>query len=322
MPVSNPGLWRWLRLGGGAAVLAALGWRLGADPFLAGLREVDLAIVAWALGLGVATTAACAWRWCSVARSLGVGLQLRAAVADYYGSQFLNTVLPGGVLGDVHRGVRHGREVGDPARGLRAVAWERLAGQVVLVVLTLSAVVLLPSPVRPSPPVAVGLLGVLLLGVLGARTLRGREDSWRARVCRAVRADVHDGLWSREQLPGVVGASALAVAGYAVTFLVAARTVGVTAPVAQVVPIALLVLLAMSVPANVAGWGPREGAAAWAFGAAGLGAADGVATAVVYGVMVLVASLPGAVLLLMGRRPPAAPRVAGAVSLRPGRSRA
>ena len=50
----------------------------------------------------------------------------------------------------------------------------------------------------------------------------------------------------------------------------------------------------MAVPMNIAGWGPREGVAAWAFAAAGLSATQGVATAVVYGVMVLVASLPGA----------------------------
>jgi bacteriorhodopsin len=41
--------------------------------------------------------------------------------------------------------------------------------------------------------------------------------------------------------------------------------------------------------------------AAWAFGAGGLGAEQGVATAVAYGVMVFVASLPGAVLLLTTR---------------------
>jgi glycosyltransferase 2 family protein len=49
---------------------------------------------------------------------------------------------------------------------------------------------------------------------------------------------------------------------------------------------------------NVGGWGPREGVTAWAFAAAGLGASLGVATAVVYGVMVFVASLPGAVVLV------------------------
>jgi hypothetical protein len=42
--------------------------------------------------------------------------------------------------------------------------------------------------------------------------------------------------------------------------------------------------------------------AAWAFSAAGLGAAQGVTTAVVYGVMVAVAGLPGAVVLLRSRR--------------------
>ena len=69
---------------------------------------------------------------------------------------------------------------------------------------------------------------------------------------------------------------------------------------------------------NVGGWGPREGGAAWAFGAAGLGAALGVATAVVYGVMVLVASLPGALVLVAGwsrrrwlRRSPSRVPVAG-----------
>ena len=66
----------------------------------------------------------------------------------------------------------------------------------------------------------------------------------------------------------------------------------------RMLPLALLVLLAMALPTNIGGWGPREGVAAWAFGAAGLGADRGVATAVVYGVMVLVASLPGAVVLV------------------------
>ena len=63
-------------------------------------------------------------------------------------------------------------------------------------------------------------------------------------------------------------------------------------------PLAMLVLLAMAVPLNVAGWGPREGVAAWAFAAAGLGAGAGVATTVVYGVMSLVAVLPGALVLV------------------------
>jgi hypothetical protein len=113
-----------------------------------------------------------------------------------------------------------------------------------------------------------------------------------------VAGDIRDVLLSRRAWLGIVLASALVVFGHAVTFLIAARTAGTTAPLSQMLPLALLVLAAMVLP-SVAGWGPREGATAWAFAAAGLGAQQGVATAVVYGVMVLVASLPGAVVLVV-----------------------
>jgi hypothetical protein len=63
------------------------------------------------------------------------------------------------------------------------------------------------------------------------------------------------------------------------------------------------VLLVSAIPLNIAGWGPREGAAAWVFGAAGLGAGVGLEVAVVYGVMALVATLPGALALWSGRLP-------------------
>jgi len=63
-------------------------------------------------------------------------------------------------------------------------------------------------------------------------------------------------------------------------------------------PIGIYALLAMGLPLNVGGWGPREGVTAWAFGAAGLGAGRGLAVAVVYGVLSLVASLPGAAVLV------------------------
>ena len=105
-------------------------------------------------------------------------------------------------------------------------------------------------------------------------------------------------LLSRRAWLGVALASALVVCGHAVTFLIAARTAGVTAPLSQMLPLALLVMLAMVLP-SFGGWGAREGAAAWAFGAAGMSAGQGVATAVVYGVMVFVASLPGLVVLVV-----------------------
>ena len=238
------------------------------------------------------TTVCCAWRWRIVAGGLGVDLPLGPAVAAYYRSLFLNVTLPGGVVGDVHRGINHGREGSRPR--LRAVAWERSAGQVVQVVLTVAVLLVAPSPVRAAMP----LVALALLAAAAASRSRcacGPPPAGRGgRGCAAPSCgDLRDGLLAGRAWPAIVLASALVVAGHAVTFLIAARTAGATAPLSRLLPLVLLVLLAAALP-NIGGWGPREGVTAWAFAAAGLGASLGVATAVVYGVMVFVASLPGA----------------------------
>jgi glycosyltransferase 2 family protein len=301
-------VWAWGRVVGPALTLAILVWHLGTGPFLDGVRMVDGRALAAAAGLAVLTTVCCAWRWQTVASGLGIDLSLPAAVTAYYRSLFLNVTLPGGIVGDVHRGVSHGRDVSDVGRALRAVAWERSAGQVVQVVLTVVVLLALPSPVHSSMPLAAIAVVVAVFGVVLVPRARpdGGRSAW-ARVRSAATRDIRDGLLARRRWLSIALASALVVGGHAVTFLIAARTAGSTAPPSRMLPIALLVMVAMVLP-SVGGWGPREGVTAWAFGAAGLGAQRGVATAVVYGVMVLVASLPGAAVLLVAwfrrTRPP------------------
>jgi uncharacterized membrane protein YbhN (UPF0104 family) len=293
-------VWTWARLAGVAATFAVLVWRLGTGPFLDGVRTVDGQALAAAAGIGMMTTVCCAWRWKIVARGLGIDLPLPAAVGAYYRSLFLNVTLPGGVMGDVHRGFSLGRDVSDVGLGLRAVAWERSAGQVVQAVLTVVVLLALPSPVQSSMPlVAIGL-GVAVLGLVLAARVRpaGGRSRW-ARVRNTVAADIRDGLLARRAWLGITLASAVVVGGQAVTFMIAARTAGTSASVSRMLPLALLVMLAMVLP-SVAGWGPREGLTAWAFSAAGLGADRGVATAVVYGIMVFVACVPGAAFLVLG----------------------
>jgi glycosyltransferase 2 family protein len=299
-------VWAWARPVAAGATLAVVAWHLGVGPFLDGVRAVDGAALAAGAGIGVLTTVCCAWRWTIVARGLNLRLSFPTAVAAYYRSVFLNLTLPGGVVGDVHRGVSHGRDVRDVGRALRAVAWERTVGQIVGVVITAAVLVALPSPARSSIPlVVVALVAAIIVVVLVARARPANGHSRLAQVRRAIGGDVRDALLARRAWPAVALASGLVVSGHAVTFVIAARTAGATAPLSRMLPLALLAMLAMALP-SVAGWGPREGATAWAFAAAGLGAEQGVATAVVYGVMVLVASLPGALVLMSASVPRAA----------------
>nr|WP_244187755.1 lysylphosphatidylglycerol synthase transmembrane domain-containing protein [Streptomyces regalis] len=290
----------------GVVILAVLFWRLGTGVFLDGLRRIDGPALVAALGIGLVTTVFSAWRWQLVARGLRIRLPLGPAVADYYRALFLNAALPGGVLGDVHRAVRHGQSAGDMGRGVRAVVLERMAGQVVLAGAGAVVLLTMPSPVlneaRDLTPVllfaAVGALAVV--AAVRMNRAPSRRDRSNPTALRSTLGEAREALLSRRNGPGVAVSSVVVLAGHLAMFVLAARIAGTTASVAVLLPLAVLALLAMGLPLNVGGFGPREGVTAWAFGAAGLGADTGLAVAVVYGVLSFVAALPG-VLVLVAR---------------------
>ncbi|AGP59043.1 hypothetical protein M271_38245 [Streptomyces rapamycinicus NRRL 5491] len=293
----------------GVAILGVVLWRLGTGAFVEGLRTVDGRTLLAAVGLGLLTTVFQAWRWCLVARGLRIRLPLGPAVADYYRALFLNAALPGGVLGDVHRAVRHGRDAGDVGRGVRAVVLERVAGQVVLIAVGVAILLAHPSLVLehtgrliggPATAWVLATVGVLsLLAVVAVRRHRRAAPvaGRRRGSVRGALLEARRGLLARGSWPGVVISSVVVLAGHLTTFVLAARVAGSDAPLTELVPLMVLALIAMALPLNVGGWGPREGVTAWAFGAAGLGASQGLTVAMVYGVLTFAASLPGVVVL-------------------------
>jgi len=315
-------LWPWLRVLIGVAILGILVWRVGTGAFVDGLRVINTWSVVAALGIGFLTTVFSAWRWCLVARRLGLRLSLPAAIGDYYRALFLNAVLPAGVLGDVHRAVSHGQQSGDIGKGVRAVFLERFAGQVVF--LGFGIIVLLSQPkllaavaadLVPSRTVLIVLICVIaVIAALVIWARRGKSDSkWRGGIATTLN-DARQGLLGRDTWPGVALLSALTVVGHLSLFLVAARVAGSHGTLGQLLAPLVLALLVMGLPINIGGFGPREAISTVAFNAAGLGATQGLTVAVVYGVLALIASLPGAVVLFV-RRGAQAPAAETAVEL-------
>src|SRR5215470_5477981 len=250
-----------LRLAVGVTVLWFLWLQVGAAPFEAGLRAVTWRAVVAAVTLAALTTVCSAWRWRVVARALGIGIGLPAAICAYYRSLFLNSVLPGGVLGDVHRAVTHGRRAGDVVRGLRAVGWERLWGQVIQAVVAAVVLLTLPSPVRPALPyVLAGVACVAACAALVVRRAARRGRSGLARGARAVSADLRRGLLAPDVWPQLTLAWVLVVAGHTATFVIAARVAGCTAPLGELLALLLVVQTAVVIPLSIGGWGLREGA--------------------------------------------------------------
>lgn len=284
------------RVGVAAALLAALALRIGGAAFARGIGSLTLPVLCAAVALTALSTYCAAWRWRAVARRLGAPLPVGRSVAAYYRSQFLNSVLPSGVAGDAHRAVAHGREVDDVARAARAVVWERTAGQLVQAVITIGLLAFMPSPGRRVVPL---LLIVLAGGVVAGWYVsrgRARRSSWRARVAGVVRSDLRE-VMCGPVWPVLVLASSVVVASHIALFVLVAHSVDPAASVRALVPLTAIILIATSVPLSVAGWGLREGAAAWAFAAAGLGAPAGVGASAAYGVASLIAVLPGVFVL-------------------------
>ena len=291
-----------LRVAAAVTVLWFL-WRLvGTAPFKDGLRAVTWPAVVAAVTLTALTTVCSAWRWRVAAQALGIGIGLPAAVRSYYRSLFLNSVLIGGVLGDVHRAVTHGRRSGDVVLGLRAVAWERLCGQVIQAVVTVVVLLTLTSPVRPALPYVLAGVAVVA-GAAGCAALVVRHTGRRGRsrltrAARAVADDLRHGILAPHVWPQLALSSVLVVAGHTATFVIAARVAGSTAPLGELLVLLMVVQTATVIPLGIGGWGLREGVAAWAFAAAGFGAATGITITTLYAVLMLIAVAPGAGLLV------------------------
>lgn len=297
----------WLRLGrivAGLLVIVGTIVTVGAAPIARGIVSITpLAVLAAILLTGLATVAA-AWRWTVVSARLGLRLAWGDAIVAYYRSQFLNSVLPGGVVGDVHRAYRQGRRTDDVPTAARAVAVERIAGQIVqlplaLIVLAVTGAL---TQVRGVLIVGVGLLAALALALGVAVAIpRGRAALKRElRLLRPVFGSVRT-------VVQIVATSTLVVAAHTATFIIACLVVGSDAEPAELLALATIALAAAAIPAGIGGWGPREAVSASVFAVAGLSAAAGLAASAAFGVLTLISVLPGAVVMIATRTTPREP---------------
>lgn len=279
-----------MRAAVGAAILGGVVAVAGAEPFLRGIAAITPGAAAAAVALAAAATCAAAWRWRTLATRMGLSLGWGESVGAYYRSQFLNTVLPGGVVGDVHRAVSHGRSVAQLAQASRAVAAERAAGQAVQLVLALAVL----AAIGATASASAWTVGLVVAGIATVLALVAAVSRRVRTVLARELAVLGSAFASIGTVLRVVAASVIVLGAHVATFLVACLAVGVDASPDRLTAAAVVAVLASAIPFSLGGWGPREGAAAWAFGVAGLGAAAGIAAATAYGVLAMIAVLPGA----------------------------
>ena len=284
-------------------LLLGLLWNLADGPAaLALLGDVDWRFIALAFAAVHLQTLASAWRWHRVAARLDQSIPPRVAVAEYYLSQVVNQSLPGGVLGDAARAVR-ARHQGGLGMAAKAVLIERMAGQIAmfsLLALALTGALLAPGGLQIAVAprhVALGGLGLCLLTLAVLFALRAARQRWPSGFGAALRtALLADGAWREQAMLGL-----LIVALNLASFTLCALATGTVLGIEAMLVLVPLILCAMLIPATIAGWGFREGAAAALFPLAGATATAGLAASIAFGLVILAASLPGLLVLVSKR---------------------
>jgi len=285
-----------IRLAISIALLALVASQFG-DGLLEQLQTADTRWLLAALALGFAQITLSAWRWRFTAGHLAIPLTRRVALGEYYLATLVNQTLPGGVLGDAQRAWRHGRQLPRHGPAFQAVVIERLSGQIAMGLLALAAWT--SSPWASSGDrsqslllllALIGFVAIISTGLSRAHTAPDWMRDWRDALSR--------GLFNRRVLPLQLMASFTVAAGYVGGFVCCLMALGPAGGIMLWIALIPPVLFAMLIPLSIAGWGIRESAAALLWPMAGLPAAEGVAAAILYGAISLLAGVPGVMVLL------------------------
>jgi len=274
------------------------------------LADLGSANPLWLVAACVALTAQTvlsALRWRITAARLGLDLPVGQAVQEYYLSQVVNQVLPGGMLGDAARAVRSRAQRGLVAAS-QAVIFERLAGQIGLF-LVMTGAVALTYALPGGLDWPIWAIQTALFVIIGGGTIAGVFfiATWVPTPFQQTASDLkqtmHHALAAREVLGTQVLLSIGTILCNLAAFACCMQAVGITTTAGMVFALVPLILFTMLIPLTVTGWGLREGAAAALLPLAGATTSESFAASVAFGLMMLAATLPGVLAVWVQRKP-------------------
>jgi uncharacterized membrane protein YbhN (UPF0104 family) len=296
----------WLVKGGVSAGL--IGWVLSKVD-LAGAwaqaKDVDPWMLVASVVLMVVQIKLGAVRWGMVLEALSGRLSRMQTLALYYIGVFFSIVLPGAVGGDAMR-IWFSRRAGlSLAASVNSVMLERAVTVLGLVLLVAATQPLLLARVPGIPGAWVfpllslaGIAGILVLSVLD--TLPQSLFRWRVvRGLAMLAADTRRVFFQpRFGLP-VLAVAILGHINLSLSVYVLARGLHLNVDVLDTLVLVPPVILIMTLPISIAGWGVRETAMVAAFGFIGVSHQSALVLSVLFGVVTMVTALPGGVVFLL-----------------------
>lgn len=308
----------WLRLLVSAGLLTLVALRINFGDAAERLSQGRWGLFAAAVACLLASFVVGGLRWSIFLRAAGIETTAESALRAYLIGTFVNTFLPSQVGGDVARAWIAGTR-GTRMRAGATVVIDRLTALGCLIAIAWAAVLLEAGSVPWQIAVALGgatltfvaVLPVALVLVRAGGRFRHRLSSrvrlWAAEAVAGARACLRPPVL-RPTIPlGLVFQGLVALSVWLV-----ARSIDVDAPFAVIVAVVPPALIATAAPISIGGLGVREALYVLLLGYAGVNATDATLLSLISALAFVLASLPGALaLLLRGRRPAVSPADAG-----------
>jgi uncharacterized protein (TIRG00374 family) len=281
-------------------------WESVADRLAHGSWELfalGVLVVVVALAIG-------ALRWHVFLRAAGAEPSLFQTFRAYWMGMFANNFLPTGFGGDAVRVVAIGPTAPSTSRAIASVLVDRITALGCLILLAWLTLVVAPSDV-PESLVAVLAIATaagvattmvcVLIARSGARTGAGRVTRWVANVLAQLRI-----VGGSSSVLAVTTALGLLYQGAMIfaTWIIA-RSIDLELSFGLLTVVTPVVIIVTLMPISIAGFGVREGGYVALLAEVGISASDATVLSLLNVAALAIATLPGAVVMLL---PAATPR--------------
>ena len=269
------------------------------------ILDADLWLLGLAIGISIATSFIHACRWIIVMRAVSGAMNYARAVRVVLIGYFFNHFLPTSLGGDVYRIWHTHRRGATLAAAANAVILDRIVALLALLLMMLASVPWLFKLIEISTlqwalvlTITGGLCSVAVLvwaASLPAVLRRVKPVALLIGLSAHARALF---LRPRHCIPAI-SLSVLMHAIFALVVFITARAIHLNVGMVDCLLLVPPVILITMLPFSIAGWGLREGATIAAFGLVNIASSDAFALSVLTGIVVMAASLPGALLWLL-----------------------
>ena len=256
------------------------------------IKNVNLIYLPIVILLSIFQYSLSAWRWHFIASNTKYKIDYQDAIKFYYISGFLNNILPTGILGDIYRtmNIKVNDEKGDFLKSFQSVIFERLSGQVSLLVTFILSLAFLFFMNKKYEAFFYTLTLIIILILLIKLFFKFNLKSKYINNFKYI--------FSGKLFYKHFFLSLIIIITYITTYIICALALELNIDIVSFFVFAPLVLFSMTLPVSIGGWGVRETAALAVSFLLGLSVSASVTVAIVYGLTNLICSVPGLYFLI------------------------